>query len=117
MSGRQSLRREEAGFQIMRLLERDPNLSQRELADSVGLSLGGVNYILRALIARGLVKLGNFRASEHKGRYAYILTPLGAVEKAIIARRFLELKLAEYEALEREIRELNAEVLGVRGAD
>ncbi len=85
-------------------------MSQRELADAVGISTGSAHYLLSALVERGLVKLGNFSASEDKRRYAYVLTPKGIAEKAAITGRFLSRKLEEYEALKCEISELEAEL-------
>lgn len=85
-------------------------MSQRELAEAVGISVGSAHYVLSALVERGLVKLGNFSASEDKRRYAYILTPKGLAEKAAITTRFLARKLEEYEALKFEIEELKAEI-------
>ncbi len=85
-------------------------MSQRELAEAVGISVGGVHYVLSALVERGLLKLGNFSASDDKRRYAYILTPKGLAEKAAITKTFLARKLEEYEALKREIEELKAEI-------
>lgn len=94
----------------MRLLERDPSLSQRQLADELGLSLGATHYVLRGLIDKGFVKLGRFREAVDKRRYAYVLTPGGLAAKGAITRRFLERRRAEYEALRREIEELGAEL-------
>ena len=88
MAGRQSELQEDARFRILRLLEENPEMSQRELADAVGISTGSAHYVLGALIERGLVKLGNFSASQDKRRYAYVLTPKGVAEKAAITRRF-----------------------------
>ena len=106
MASRNPNSREDTQFRVLRLLEENPELSQRELAEVLGISLGRVHYILRALIDMGFVKLGNFSASKDKRRYAYILTPRGIREKAAITKRFLERKLNEYEALKREIDEL-----------
>ena len=92
-------------------------MSQRELADAVGISTGSAHYLLSALVERGLVKLGNFSASEDKRRYAYILTPKGISEKAAITGRFLSRKLEEYEALKREISQLEAELKGGKPGD
>ena len=106
MTSRNPNSREDTRFRVLRLLEENPELSQRDLAETLGISLGRVHYILRALIDMGFVKLGNFSASKDKRRYAYILTPRGIREKAAITKRFLERKLNEYEALKREIDEL-----------
>ncbi len=101
---------EEARFKILRLLHENPELTQRELGERVGISLGAVNYCLRALIERGLVKAGNFSRNTNKLGYAYVLTPAGIAEKGFLTSRFLSRKISEYEALRREIVELTAEV-------
>ncbi len=94
---------EEARFKILRLLHENPELTQRELGERVGISLGAVNYSLRALIERGLVKAGNFSRNPNKLGYAYVLTPAGIVEKTLLTGRFLKRKVEEYEALKLEI--------------
>jgi EPS-associated MarR family transcriptional regulator len=90
-------------------LHEDPSLTQRELGERVGISLGAVNYCLKALMDRGLVKAGNFRRSANKLGYAYLLTPAGIAEKSKLTGRFLIQKLDEYEALKREIDQLKKE--------
>ncbi|MEW5425230.1 MarR family EPS-associated transcriptional regulator [Amorphus sp. 3PC139-8] len=100
----------DARFQIMRLLEARPDLSQREIASELSISLGAVNYCLKALVAKGYVKVHNFSVSERKWRYAYVLTPQGVLAKARLTRRFLSRKLAEYEALKEEIAALRSEL-------
>lgn len=95
---------------MIRLLEERPEMSQRELARELGVSLGAAHYCLNALIEKGLVKMGNFARSSHKQRYAYILTPAGAAEKSALTHRFLRRKWAEYRALREEIEALEAEV-------
>lgn len=97
---------EDTRFRILRLLEENPELSQRELADALGMSVGSAHYLLRALLDKGFIKFGNFTASKDKRRYAYVLTPSGMREKAAITKRFLNRKLREYEALKREIADL-----------
>ena len=94
---------EEARFKILRLLHENPELTQRELGERVGISLGAVNYSLRALIERGLVKVRNFSRNPSKLGYAYVLTPAGIVEKTLLTGRFLQRKVEEYEALRVEI--------------
>lgn len=81
---------------MLRILERDPDISQRALADRLGLSLGGLNYCLKALIEKGFVKLGNFSNSRNKFGYVYILTLAGLAEKALLMGRFLKRKIREY---------------------
>ena len=101
---------DELGLRVMRVLEENPEASQRQIASELNVSLGGVNYCLKALVGRGLVKLGNFAKSDRKIGYAYILTPEGMSEKAKITARFLKRKMAEYELLQKEIEQLQAEV-------
>ncbi len=85
-------------------------MSQRNLAHSVGISVGGAHYVLSALLEKGLIKIGNFTAAEDKRRYAYTLTPKGLAEKAAITRKFLSRKITEYEALKAEIDSLRDEL-------
>jgi EPS-associated MarR family transcriptional regulator len=100
---------DEYRYRILKLLETDPHASQRRMADELGISLGRVNYCLQALIQRGLVKVNNFRNSDNKRGYLYLLTPRGLEEKAVVTTRFLRLKLDEYETLKRELEELQQE--------
>lgn len=102
---------EDLHFRVLKLLQDDPALSQRELAHKVGVSNGKVHYCLKALIEKGLVKLGNFAESKHRLRYAYLLTPAGMSEKAGMTARFLKRKMAEYEALKAEIAALEADLM------
>jgi EPS-associated MarR family transcriptional regulator len=101
---------EDTHFRVLRILQENPEISQRELAAAVGVSVGGMHYVLNALIEKGLVKLGNFTAAQDKRRYAYILTRKGLAEKAAITRRFLARKIQEYEALRAEIQVLSGEI-------
>ena len=94
----------------MRVLEENPQATQREIANELGVSLGGVNFCMKALVEMGLVKLSNFAKSNKKLGYAYILTPDGVAEKAKITARFLKRKLNEYELLKEEIEQLKREV-------
>lgn len=112
--------RDELRLRVLRALEANPDLSQRQLAAELGVSLGGVNYALKALVERGFVKAYNFRKSGNKSAYLYILTPQGVAEKASLAAAFLGRKLEEYEVLTREIEALKGEVRSVgsvNGAD
>ena len=93
-------------FRILRLLEQNPEMSQRDLAEALGVSTGGVHYLLKALIDKGFVKLGNFTRSKDKRRYAYVLTPKGISERTALTRDFLARKMAEYERLKAEIRDV-----------
>ena len=110
MTSKRTKLQEDTHFRVLRLLQDNPEMSQRELAEAVGVSVGGIHYVLNALIDKGLVKLGNFTAAEDKRRYAYILTPKGLAQKALITKRFLVRKIEEYEALKSEIEELQREV-------
>lgn len=93
-------------FQVLRLLEANPNCTQRELAQQLGVSLGRANYCLRALIDKGWMKVENFKASGKKCGYAYILTPQGIAQKVALTGHFLQRKLVEFEALKAEIEAL-----------
>jgi len=101
---------DEIRYHILRELERDPQLSQRALANTLGVSVGKTNFCVRALVDKGLVKVQNFRRSGNKLAYAYQLTPRGIADKAKMTKRFLQIKLKEYESLQSEIEELRLEV-------
>ncbi len=103
MASRQSKLQEDTNFRLMRLLEANPDLTQRELADALGVSVGGLNYCLRALVDKGFVKVGNFSQSKNKFGYVYLLTPEGVFEKAKLTARFVQRKIQEYEAIRAEI--------------
>ena len=102
--------RDELRLRVLRALEANPELSQRQLAAELGVSLGGVNYVLKALVERGFVKADNFRKSGNKLAYLYVLTPQGVAEKAFLATAFLGRKLEEYDVLRQEIEALKGEV-------
>ena len=97
-------------MKALRVLEKHPELSQRQLAKALGVSLGKTHYILNSLIDVGLVKVDNFRRSDNKLGYAYLLTPRGFVEKAKVTKRFLSRKQREFEDLRRQIADLTKEV-------
>jgi EPS-associated MarR family transcriptional regulator len=107
---RSQVSQENTRFRVLRLLEDNPDLTQREIAEHLGISLGGVNYCLRALANKGHVKTQNFQNSRNKMGYAYLLTPKGIAEKTALTARFLKRKMQEYEALKAEIEALEAEV-------
>jgi MarR family. len=96
-------------YGLLKTLENNPGLSQRDLAKRLGISLGKVNFCLNALIEKGCLKVNNFRNSENKLAYAYLLTPQGVDEKARFTVRFLKYKMQEYEQLRAEIKELKRE--------
>ena len=102
---------DEVRYRLLRELEAHPSASQRDLARLLGVSVGKLNYCLRALVDRGFVKVNNFRQSDNKLAYAYLLTPRGLEEKASVTIAFLQAKLAEYARLEREIAELREEAM------
>jgi EPS-associated MarR family transcriptional regulator len=110
MTSRQANIQEDTYFRVMRILEENPDLTQRELAQRLGVSVGGLNYCLKALIEKGLVKMQNFSQSKNKFGYVYVLTPIGIAEKASLARNFLKRKKTEYAALKAEIEALKLEV-------
>lgn len=109
MPSRQSKIQEDTYFRALRILQEHPDLTQRELASRLGVSLGAVNYCLKALVEKGWVKVQNFRQSKNKLGYAYFLTPQGAIGKAALAGKFLERKMTEYAALRAEIESLREE--------
>lgn len=98
--------REDVQFRILRLLQDNPEMSQRDLAKAVGISTGGIHYVLNSLLDKGLLKLGNFTAAKDKRRYAYVLTSKGIAKRAELTKRFLVRKMAEYALLKAEIDEV-----------
>jgi EPS-associated MarR family transcriptional regulator len=103
---------DEYRYKIFKLVEAKPEISQRELARELGISLGKTNFCLKALMKKGLLKASNFRNSKNKMAYAYKLTPQGIEEKASVTVRFLKGKMQEYETLQAEIEQLRREVVG-----
>ena len=106
MVSRQVRQQEDTNFRVLRLLQDDPHMTQRDLASALGVSLGGINYCLRALLEKGLVKIQRFRHSDQKWAYAYFLTPRGIAEKAGLTGQFLRRKMKEYAELRAEINSL-----------
>ena len=106
MTSRQAQIQEDTYFRVMRILQENPDLTQRELAEKLGVSVGGLNYCLKALVDKGWVKMQNFQHSKNKFKYMYLLTPQGIAEKVLLTNRFLERKMQEYEALKAEIESL-----------
>ncbi len=101
---------QETNLKVLRHLEDNPNVTQRQLAEELGISLGKTNYCMKALINKGLIKAKNFKNSHNKRAYLYILTPKGIETKAKISVRFLQRKIEEYEALKQEIEQLKTEL-------
>ena len=110
MTSRRAKLHEDTNFRLMRILEVNPDLSQREMGKALGISFGGINYCLNALVAKGLVKIENFSQNQNKFGYVYLLTPSGIAEKAAMTSSFLKRKMEEYEALKLEIALLKAEI-------
>lgn len=102
--------REDVYFRVLRLLESRPDASQREIAEELGVSLGAINYCVKALINKGHIKLANFKASKNKLGYVYVLTPEGIAHRAQLAAGFIKRKIAEFEAITAEIEQLRAEL-------
>lgn len=101
---------DEYHYKIVKLIEDNPEVSQRELAKKLGISLGKANYCLNALIEKGALKASNFRNSKNKKAYVYKLTPLGIEEKAAVTMRFLKRKMQEYEAIKTELEQLHSDI-------
>lgn len=99
----------EIQYKVLRLLEANPEMSQRDVSRELGVSLGRVNYCLRALIEKGWIKAANFKNSRNKAAYMYLLTPRGVREKGRLAGKFLRIKMREYEQLRTEIEQIRRE--------
>jgi len=100
---------DETSYRLLKLLSDRPDMSQREIAREAGISLGKINFCLRAFMKRGWLKVSNFSRSQNKQAYAYYLTPMGVQEKALVTMRFLNQKLEEHEVIREEIAELKIE--------
>ena len=100
----------ETRYRLLKLLESNSGLTQRQMAEEMGLSLGKFNYCLKELIKKGIVKIDRFKTSDNKAGYMYLLTPHGIEQKAKITASFLRRKMEEYEQLKQEIYELSQEV-------
>ena len=110
MTSRRSKLQEDTYFRVLRILQDRPDVTQREIAQLLGVSTSGLNYCLNALIEKGWVKVHNFSESKNKFGYVYLLTPTGITEKAALTGRFLQRKILEYEAMRAEIESLSGEV-------
>lgn len=109
MTTRRSQLQEDTYYRVLRMLQDNPDLTQREIAQQLGISSSGLNYCLRALIDKGWVKMQNFSQSKNKFGYIYVLTPSGIAQKAALTGRFLQRKMLEFEALKAEIELLQSE--------
>jgi EPS-associated MarR family transcriptional regulator len=105
---------DEYRYKVLKLLDDNPELTQRQLAKALGISLGKVNFCLKALIEKGMIKAGNFKNSQNKQAYAYLLTPKGVEAKARLVVAFLRAKVAQHQALQREIEQLRQEVAEIK---
>jgi len=101
--------KDEIAYKLLKLIEAEPHLSQREIAQKMGVSLGKTNYCLKALIDKGFIKFQNFYKNKKKSAYIYFLTPKGIEEKAQVTYRFLQRKINEYENIKVEIESLKDE--------
>ena len=110
MGNKKTQTKDDTYFRILRILKKNPDLTQRELAEMLGVSVGSLNYCLKALIEKGWIKVQNFSQSKNKFGYIYILTPRGITEKAALTSNFLKRKHAEYEAMKAEIDSLSLEL-------
>ena len=102
---------ENTHFKVLRLLQANPQINQRELSEALGVSLGKTNYCLKALLDKGMLKVHNFQSSKRKLAYAYLLTPAGIAEKSALTGRFLQRKMHEFEQLKTEIEALQQEAI------
>jgi EPS-associated MarR family transcriptional regulator len=109
MTSRRSQLQEDTYFRVLRMLQDNPDMTQREIAEKLGISTSGLNYCLKALIDKGWVKVHNFSQSKNKFGYVYLLTPQGVAEKAVLTGRFLKRKMAEYDSLKMAIDAWKAE--------
>lgn len=103
---------EEIRYKLMRLLDANPGMSQRDVARELGISLGKANYCLRALMQKGWIKATNFKNSQNKAAYMYLLTPHGVEQKGALTLKFLKLKIREHEMLRVEIEQMRKEAAG-----
>lgn len=110
MTSRRSQLQEDTYFRVLRMLQDNPDMTQREIAEKLGISTSGLNYCLKALIDKGWIKVQNFSQSKNKFGYIYVLTAQGVAEKALLAGQFLKRKMTEYEELQTEIEALKAEL-------
>lgn len=108
--------KDEITYNLLKLIENEPHLSQREIAQKMGVSLGKTNYCLKALVDKGYVKIQNFYNNKKKISYIYLLTPQGIEEKATVTFRFLQRKIKEYESIKLEIENLKIETATNEGS-
>ena len=109
MASRREQHQDDVRLRVMRLIDENSEMSSRQIADKVGIANGSAYYVLTALVKKGFVKLENFKNSQRKGRYAYLLTPKGIREKSLLTHRFIGRKRQEFDALRAEIESLEEE--------
>ena len=109
MASRREEHQEDVRLRVMRLIDENSEMSSRQIADKVGIANGSAYYVLTALVKKGFVKLENFKNSQRKGQYAYLLTPKGIREKSLLTHRFIGRKRQEFDALRAEIESLEEE--------
>ena len=109
MASRRDENQEDVRLRVMRLIDENSEMSSRQIADKVGIANGSAYYVLTALVKKGFVKLENFKNSQRKGRYSYLLTPKGIREKSLLTHRFIGRKRREFDALRAEIESLEEE--------
>ncbi len=105
---------DEITYKLLKIIENEPHLSQREIAQKMGVSLGKTNYCLKALLDKGFIKVRNFYKNKKKKAYIYFLTPNGIEEKAQVTYRFLQRKIKEYETIKAEIENLKTEAAATK---
>ncbi len=110
MPTRRTFLQEDTHFRVLSLLHANPDLTQREIANALGLSTSGINYCIRSLINKGWIKVQNFSESKNKFGYIYVLTPVGLAQKIAITAKFLQRKIREYEDLRNESDRLTKEI-------
>ncbi len=110
MASRRKEHQEDAKFRVFQIINENPQMTTREIAQKVGISNGSTYYLLTSLIDMGFIKLSNFKKSEQKAKYSYLLTPKGIREKSLVTSKFLVRKKQEYELLKKEIAELERNV-------
>ena len=101
---------QELKYKVLKILEQQPDMTQRQLSDALGVSLGKTHYLIKSLIDVGWIKLENFKKSDNKWGYVYLLTPKGILEKSLVTTKFLKNKQKEYDKLKNEIEMLKQEV-------
>ena len=109
MASRREQHQEDVRLRVMRLIDENSKMSSRQIADKVGIANGSAYYVLTALVEKGFVKLENFKNSQRKGQYSYLLTPKGIREKSLLTHRFIGRKRQEFDALRAEIESLEEE--------